>query len=83
MSGRAESRYGRNRRRLRALLDSAPTNLFGREAHTKAPCLRERHLSPGPFDTCDVAVDAPCRAWDALTAERIRGPASYLEQVGA
>jgi hypothetical protein len=45
--------------------------------------LRERHLVHRPPDTCDVAVGALCRAWNALTAERIRSPASYPEQVRA
>jgi transposase len=41
--------------------------------------LRERHLSHRLLDT----YDALCRAWNALTAERIRSLTSYpyLEQV--
>jgi len=45
--------------------------------------LRERHLSHRLFDTYDAIVDALCRAWNGLTAERIRSLTSYsyLEQV--
>ena len=45
--------------------------------------LRERHLSHRLLDTYDAIVDALCRAWNALTAERIRSLTSYpyLEQV--
>ena len=45
--------------------------------------LRERHLSHRLLDTGDAIVDAPCRAWNALTAERLRSLTSYpyLEQV--
>ena len=45
--------------------------------------LRERHLSHRLLDTYDAVVDALCRAWNALTAERIRSLTSYpyLEQV--
>ena len=43
--------------------------------------LFKRALSRGPLDTHDAAVGAPCRAWTALTAERIRSPADYLERV--
>ena len=45
--------------------------------------LRERHLSHRPLDPADAIVDALCRAWNALTAERLRSLTSYpyLEQV--
>lgn len=45
--------------------------------------LRERHLSHRLLDDYDVIVDALCRAWNALTTERIRSLTSYpyLEQV--
>jgi transposase len=45
--------------------------------------LRKRHLSHRLLDTYDAIVDALCRAWNALTAERIRSLTSYpyLEQV--
>ena len=45
--------------------------------------LRERHLSHRLLDTYDAIVEALCRAWNALTAERIRSLTSYpyLEQV--
>ena len=45
--------------------------------------LRERHLSHRLLDTYDAIVDALCRAWNALTTERIRSLTSYpyLEQV--
>ena len=45
--------------------------------------LRERHLSHRLLDTYDAIVDALCKAWTALNAERIRSLASYpyLEQV--
>jgi hypothetical protein len=45
--------------------------------------LREPHLSHRLLDTYDAIVDALCRAWNALTAERIRSLTSYpyLEQV--
>jgi len=45
--------------------------------------LRERHLSHRPLDTYDAIVDALCRAWNALTAERILSLTHYpsLEQV--
>jgi hypothetical protein len=45
--------------------------------------LRERHLSHRLLDTYDAIADALCRAWNALTAERIRSLTSYpyLEQV--
>ena len=45
--------------------------------------LRERHLSHRLLDTYDDIVDALWRAWNALTAERIRSPTNYpyLEQV--
>jgi hypothetical protein len=39
--------------------------------------LRERHLSHRLLDTYDAIVDALCRAWNALTAERIRSLTSY------
>ncbi len=44
--------------------------------------LRERHLSHRLLDTYDAIVDALCRAWNALTTERIRSLTSYpyLEQ---
>ena len=45
--------------------------------------MRERHLSHRLLDTYEAIVDALCRAWNALTAERIRSLTSYpyLEQV--
>ena len=45
--------------------------------------LRERHLSHRLLDGYDAVVDALCRAWNALTVERIRSLTSYpyLEQV--
>ncbi len=45
--------------------------------------LRERHLSHRLLDTYDAVVEALCRAWNALTPERIRSLTSYpyLEQV--
>jgi len=45
--------------------------------------LRERHLSHRLLDDYGVIVDALCRAWNALTTERIRSLTSYpyLEQV--
>jgi transposase len=45
--------------------------------------LRERHLSHRLLDDYDVIVDALCRAWNALTPERIRSLTRYpyLEQV--
>ena len=45
--------------------------------------LRERHLSHRLLDDYDAVVAALCRAWNALTAERIRSLTSYsyLEQV--
>ncbi len=45
--------------------------------------LREQHLSHRMLDTYDAVVDALCRAWKALTTERIRSLTSYpyLEQV--
>jgi transposase len=45
--------------------------------------LRERHLSQRLLDTYDAVVDALCRAWNALTADRIRSLTNYpyLEQV--
>ncbi len=45
--------------------------------------LRERHLSHRQLDTYDAVVDALCRAWNALTTERIRSLTShpYQEQV--
>lgn len=45
--------------------------------------LRERHLSHRLLDTYDAVVNALCRAWNELTAERIRSLTSYpyLEQV--
>ena len=45
--------------------------------------LHERHLSHRLLDTYDAIVDALCRAWNALTPERLRSLTSYpyLEQV--
>ena len=45
--------------------------------------LREKHWSHRLLDTADAIVDALCRAWNALTAERLRSLTSYpyLEQV--
>ena len=45
--------------------------------------LREKHWSHRLLDTGDAIVDALCRAWNALTAERLRSLTSYsyLEQV--
>jgi hypothetical protein len=45
--------------------------------------LREKHLSHRLLDTRDAIVDALCRAWNTLTAERLRSLTSYpyLEQV--
>ncbi len=45
--------------------------------------LRERHLSHRLLDDYDAIVDALCRAWNALTPERIRSLTRYpyLEQV--
>ena len=45
--------------------------------------LRERHLSHRLLDDYDAIVDALCRAWNALTPERIRSLTCYpyLEQV--
>ena len=45
--------------------------------------LRERHLSHRLLNTYDAVVGALCRAWNALTPERIRSLTSYpyLEQV--
>jgi hypothetical protein len=39
--------------------------------------LRERHWSHRLLDTGDAIVDALCRAWNALTAERLRSLTSY------
>ena len=45
--------------------------------------LRERHLSHRLLEDYDAIVDALCRAWNALTPERIRSLTRYpyLEQV--
>ena len=45
--------------------------------------LREKHWSHRLLDTADAIVDALCRAWNALTAERLRSLTSYpyLDQV--
>jgi transposase len=45
--------------------------------------LRERHLSHRLLDTYEAIADALCRAWNALTAGRLRSLTSYpyLEQV--
>jgi DDE superfamily endonuclease len=45
--------------------------------------LRERHLSHRLLDDYHAVVDALCRAWNALTAERLQSLTSYpyLEQV--
>jgi transposase len=45
--------------------------------------LRERHLSHRLLDTYDAVVAALCRAWNALTMERIRTLTSYpyLDQI--
>ena len=45
--------------------------------------LREKHWSHRLLDTGDAIVDALCRAWNALTPERLRSLTSYpyLEQV--
>ena len=45
--------------------------------------LRERHLSHRLLEDDDAIVDALCRAWNALTPERIRSLTRYpyLEQV--
>jgi hypothetical protein len=45
--------------------------------------LRERHSSHRLLDDHDAIVDALCRAWNALTTQRIRSLTSYphLEQV--
>jgi transposase len=45
--------------------------------------LREKHWSHRLLDTADAIVDALCRAWNALTAERLQSLTSYpyLEQV--
>jgi len=45
--------------------------------------LREKHWSHRLLDTGDAIVEALCRAWNALTAERLRSLTSYpyLEQV--
>jgi hypothetical protein len=52
---------------------------FTCESATRALGISRRPL--GHLRRYDAAVDASCRAWNALTAERIRSPASYLEQV--
>jgi transposase len=45
--------------------------------------LRERHLSHRLLNTYEAVVEALCRAWNALTAERIQSLTSYpyLQQV--
>ncbi len=45
--------------------------------------LREKHWSHRLLDTGDAIVDALCRAWNALTADRLRSLTSYpyLDQV--
>ena len=45
--------------------------------------LREHHLSHRLLDIYDAVVDALCRAWNALTAERVRSLTSYpyLDQI--
>jgi hypothetical protein len=45
--------------------------------------LREKHWSHRLLDTGDAIVDALCRAWNALTPERLRSLTSYpyLKQV--
>jgi transposase len=45
--------------------------------------LRERHLSHRLLNSYEAIVDACCRAWNELTAERIKSLTShpYLEQV--
>ena len=45
--------------------------------------LRERHLSHRLLDTYDAVVGALCRAWNALTKERLHSLTSYpyLEQI--
>jgi transposase len=45
--------------------------------------LRERHLSHRLLDTYDAVVAALCRAWNALTTERLHSLTSYpyLDQV--
>jgi transposase len=45
--------------------------------------LRERYLSHCLLDDYDAIVDALCRAWNALTAERLHSLTScpYLKQV--
>jgi transposase len=39
--------------------------------------LRERHLSHQLLDNYNVVVDVLCRAWNALTVERIRSLTNY------
>jgi transposase len=45
--------------------------------------LRERHLSHRLLDTYDAVVAALCRAWNALTKDRLHSLTSYpyLDQV--
>ena len=45
--------------------------------------LREKHLSHRLLDTYDAIVGALCRAWNALTKERLHSLTSYpyLEQI--
>jgi transposase len=45
--------------------------------------LRERHLSHRLLDGYDAVVDALCRAWNALTKERLHPLTSYpyLDQI--
>ena len=45
--------------------------------------LREKHLSHRLLDTYDAIVGALCRAWNALTKQRLHSLTSYpyLEQI--
>ena len=45
--------------------------------------LREKHLSHRLLDTYDAVVGALCRAWNALTKERLHSLTSYpyLDQI--
>jgi hypothetical protein len=49
----------------------------------KPGAAHEKHWSHRLLDTADAIVDALCRAWNALAAERLRSLTSYpyLEQV--
>ena len=76
-------RYSRNRRRLRALLDSAPTNLVGREGGPEAPYLhlRERHLIPAALDVDlrpGAGGDRSDPLWHALRAAQAEQQASTM-----